>query len=190
MCDHIRPVVVLLLLFTAITGAIYPLTVTAIAQVCFPRAAGGSLVWESGVAVGSELIGQPFDTPGYFWPRPSATAPFPYNPAVSSGSNLGPGNPALQQAVQTRIAALRSADPDNQQPIPVDWVTASGSGLDPHISLAAALYQAPRVAQARGMHEAALARLVMEVAENRQLWILGEPRVNVLNLNLLLDRVQ
>lgn len=190
MRNHIRPVIVLLLLLTAITGVIYPLAVTAVAQVLYPRQAGGNFIWESGVAVGSELIGQPCAAPGYFWSRPSATAPFPYNAAASGGSNLGPDNPALVHAVQARITALHSADPGNRQPIPVDLVTASGSGLDPHISLAAALYQVPRVAQARGMHEAALARLVMEVAENRQLWILGEPRVNVLNLNLLLDRVQ
>jgi len=136
------------------------------------------------------LIGQPFDDPGYFWGRPSATAPFPYNAAASSGSNLGPSNPALVEAVQARIAALQAADPGNTQPVPVDLVTASGSGLDPHISVAAALYQAPRVAWARNLDPETVNQLVDENTEGRQLGILGEPRVNVLRLNLALDAVE
>jgi K+-transporting ATPase ATPase C chain len=190
MRDQIRPAIVTLLLLMAITGLLYPLTVTAVARVLFPRQAEGTLLWKSGVVVGSELIGQPFDDPRYFWGRPSATALFPYNAAASGGSNLGPGNPALQQAVQARIAALQAADPGNTQPIPVDLVTSSGSGLDPDVSLAAALYQVPRVARARGMSEGEVETLVMEAVESRQLWVLGEVRVNVLNLNLALDRVQ
>jgi K+-transporting ATPase ATPase C chain len=190
MRNQIRPAIATLLLLTAITGLLYPLTVTAVARALFPRQAEGSLIWESGIAVGSELIGQPFDDPRYFWGRPSATATFAYNATASGGSNLGLTNPALEQAIQARIAALRAADPGNTQPIPVDLVTASGSGLDPHISLAAALYQVPRVARGRGMNEAELKRLVIQCLERRQLWVLGEPRVNVLNLNLALDRVQ
>ncbi|RPI52176.1 MAG: potassium-transporting ATPase subunit KdpC [Chloroflexi bacterium] len=195
MRDQIRSAVVMLILMTIITGLFYSLAVTAVAQALFPRPANGSLLWKSGVAVGSELIGQPFDSPRYFWGRPSATAPFPYNAAASSGSNLGPGNPALERVVRARIAALaggpgKAADAGNRQCIPVDLVTASASGLDPDISLAAALYQVPRVARARSMGEADVEALVMEVVERRQLWVLGEPRVNVLNLNLALDRVQ
>jgi potassium-transporting ATPase KdpC subunit len=190
MRDQIRPAIVTLVLLTAITGLVYPLTVTAVAQALFPRQAQGSLMLKSGEVVGSELIGQPFDDPRYFWGRPSATALFPYNAAASGGSNLGPSNRALAEAVKARIAALRIIDPDNTQPIPVDLVTASGSGLDPDISLAAALYQVPRVARARGMIEADLEALVYQSMEVRQLWVLGEVRVNVLNLNLALDRVQ
>jgi len=195
MRDQIRSAVVMLILMTIITGLFYSLAVTAVAQALFPRQANGSLLWKSGVAVGSELIGQPFDSPRYFWGRPSATAPFPYNAAASSGSNLGPGNPALERVVRARIAALaggseNAADAGNREHIPVDLVTASASGLDPDISLAAALYQVPRVARARGLDEADVEALVMEVVERRQLWVLGEPRVNVLNLNLALDRVQ
>ena len=190
MRNQIRPAIVTLLLLAAITGLLYPLTVTTVARALFPRQAGGNLIWASGFAVGSEFIGQPFDDPRYFWGRPAATTPFPYNAAASGGSNLGPGNPALEEAVRARIAVLKAADPGNTQPIPVDLVTASGSGLDPHISLAAALYQAPRVARVRGMNEAELKRLVIQCLQKRQLWVLGEPRVNVLNLNLALDRVQ
>ena len=190
MRKEIRPALVTLLLLTAITGLLYPLTVTGVAQVLFPHQAQGSLLWKSGVAVGSELIGQPFDDPGYFWGRPSAAALFPYNAAASAGSNLGPSNPTLKQAVEARIAALRAADPGNTRSIPVDLVTASASGLDPHISLAAALYQVPRVARARGMSQAELELLVMGDVESRWLWVLGEPRINVLNLNLVLDRAQ
>jgi len=180
----------MLVLFTLITGLAYPLTVTGIAQVLFPHQANGSLTVREGQVAGSELIGQPFDSPRYFWGRPSATAPFPYNAAASAGSNLGPSNPALEEAVQARIEALRAADPGNTRPIPVDLVTASASGLDPHISLAAALYQVPRVAQARGLAENEVEALVRRFTAGRQLGVLGEPRVNVLNLNLALDAVQ
>jgi K+-transporting ATPase ATPase C chain len=190
MRDQIRPAVVMLVLFTLITGLAYPLTVTGIAQVLFPHQANGSLTVREGQVAGSELIGQPFDSPRYFWGRPSATAPFPYNAAASAGSNLGPSNPALEEAVQARIEALRAADPGNTRPIPVDLVTASASGLDPHISLAAALYQVPRVAQARGLAENEVEALVRRFTAGRQLGVLGEPRVNVLNLNLALDAVQ
>jgi K+-transporting ATPase ATPase C chain len=186
----IRPAIVLLALFTLLTGVIYPLAVTGLAQVIFPTQANGSLIRQDGRIVGSVLIGQPFDDPRYFWGRLSATGPFPYNAAASSGSNLGPSNPALVEAVQVRIAALKSADPGNTAPPPVDLVTASGSGLDPHISVAAALYQAPRVARARNLDPETVNRLVGEHTEGRQFGILGEPRVNVLRLNLALDAVE
>lgn len=187
MVQHIRPAIVSLALLTLLTGLIYPAVVAGIAQLLFPGQANGSLILKDGKPVGSALIGQPFDDPKYLWGRPSATAPFPYNAGASSGSNQGPTNPALKQAVQDRIAALRAADPDNALPIPVDLVTASGSGLDPHISPAAARYQVHRVAKARGLDEAALGRLVERHTEGRQLGLLGEPRVNVLALNLALD---
>jgi potassium-transporting ATPase KdpC subunit len=186
----IRPAVVLLALFTLVTGLFYPLAVTGLAQAIFPAQANGSLIEQNGRIVGSALIGQPFDAPKYFWGRPSATAPFPYNAAASSGSNLGPSNPALIDAVQTRVAALRAADPGNTELVPVDLVTASGSGLDPHISVAAALYQAPRVARARGLNAAVVGQLVERYTEDPQLGLLGEPRVNVLKLNLALDGVE
>jgi len=187
---QLRPAITLLALLTVITGVIYPLTVTGLAQVLFPHRANGSLIAEDGQAVGSELIGQPFDDPRYFWGRLSATASFPYNAAASSGSNLGPLNPGLVEAAQARIDALHAADPDNTSPIPVDLVTASASGLDPHISVAAALYQAPRVARARGLSEEPVRSLVAQFTEGRQFGILGEPRVNVLELNLALDGAQ
>lgn len=187
MQTQARSALVTLVILTVITGVVYPLAVTGIAQVLFPHQANGSLLVRNGKTVGSSLIGQPFDNSGYFWARPSATAPFPYNAAASSGSNLGPTNPALVQAVQARIDALKAADPNNTAPIPVDLVTASGSGLDPHISPASAAYQVRRVARARGLDEAIVQRLVTEHTERRQLGILGEPRVNVLTLNLALD---
>ncbi len=190
MKSLIRPAIVLLAFFTILTGVLYPLAVTGLAQIIFPDQANGSLLKQGDRVVGSALIGQPFDDPRYFWGRPSATAPFPYNAAASSGSNLGPTNPALTDAAQARIAALRAVDPGNTQPVPVDLVTASASGLDPHISVAAALYQLPRVARARGLDVAITRRLVDESTEGRQLGILGEPRVNVLKLNLALDAVQ
>ena len=183
----LRPAIVLFVLLTVLTGLIYPLLVTGIAQVVFPRQANGSLIMKDGQAIGSTLIGQPFDDPKYFWGRLSATAPVPYNAAASSGSNLGPTNPALITAVQGRIDALKAADPANTQPIPVDLVTSSGSGLDPNISPAAADYQVARVAKARGLDESVVRQLVAQHTAGRDLGILGEPRVNVLELNLTLD---
>ena len=188
MRTQLRPALVLLVALTLITGFLYPLVITGLAQMLFPQQANGSLILVDGKPVGSSLIGQPFDVPKYFWGRPSATSPFPYNAAASSGSNLGPTNDALIKAVQARIDALKSADPDNPLPIPVDLVTASGSGLDPHISSASAAYQVRRVARARGTEEAVVRQLVSQHTEGRQLGILGEPRVNVLELNLGLDR--
>src|SRR5436190_8538236 len=174
-------------MLSVVTGVAYPAIVTAIAQVVFPRQANGSLIVKDGKAVGSTLIGQPFDDPRYFWSRPSATTPFPDNGGSSSGSNLSSTNPDLVKTVQGRVDALRAADPGNTAPVPVDLVTASGSGLDPHISPAAALYQVGRVAKARKVDEAAVRRLVEAHTEGRQLGVLGEPRVNVLELNLALD---
>jgi K+-transporting ATPase ATPase C chain len=190
MIAQLRPAIVFLFLLTLITGIAYPVAVTGIAQVAFPHQANGSLILRNGQPVGSALIGQPFDDPRYFWGRPSATTPFPYNAAASSGSNLGPTNAALVETVKARVDALRAADPGNTAPIPVNLVTASGSGLDPHISPAAALYQVPRVARARGLSEEAVRQLVMKSTESRQLGVLGEPRVNVLQLNLALDQLQ
>ena len=187
MVAHLRPAILLTLVLTVLTGLVYPLVVTGLAQVLFPRQANGSLIAKDGKIVGSALIGQPFDDPRYFWSRPSATSPYPYNAAASSGSNLGPTNPALHDAVKARIAALRAADPDNKAPVPVDLVTASGSGLDPHISPAAALYQVDRVARARKTDEQAVRDLVARHTEGRQFGLLGEPRVNVLLLNHALD---
>ncbi len=187
MRTQLRPALVALMALTLITGFLYPLVITGIAQVLFPRQANGSLILIDGKPVGSSLIGQPFDAPKYFWSRPSATAPFPHNAAASSGSNLGPTNDALIKTVQTRINALKAADPDNPFPLPVDLVTASGSGLDPHISIAAAEYQVRRIARARELDEAVVRRLVAQHTEGRQLGVLGEPRVNVLTLNLALD---
>lgn len=183
----VRPAVSLFLLLSAVTGLAYPLVVTGIARAVFPEQAAGSLILEDGQVVGSALVGQHFSDPKHFWGRPSATAPQPYNAAASSGSNLGPLNPALVAAVETRLEALRAADPGNARAVPVDLVTASASGLDPHISPAAALWQVPRVARARGLPEAQVRSLVEGQAEGRQWWLLGEPRVNVLKLNLALD---
>ena len=197
MVSQLRPAFFMLLILTVITGIIYPLAVTGIAQVVFPHQANGSLIMtEGGKAVGSELIGQQFDDPKYFWGRLSATGTFAYNAfnaealTGSSGSNYGPLNPALTDMVQARIDALKAADRDNQLPIPVDLVTASGSGLDPHISVAAALYQIHRVAAARGLSDEAVKELVNHYTEERQFGFLGEPRVNVLLLNLALDGIQ
>ena len=183
----LRPAATLLLILSLLTGIAYPFLITGLAQFAFPDQANGSLLRRDGRLVGSALIGQQFTDPGYFWGRPSATAPTPYNAAASGGSNLGPRNPALKSAVQARVAALRAADPGNDAPVPVDLVTASGSGLDPHISPAAADYQVARVARVRGLSFAQVRALVSAHTQGRQLGILGEPRVSVLQLNLALD---
>jgi potassium-transporting ATPase KdpC subunit len=189
MAALVRPALVLLVLLSALTGVAYPLVVTAIAQAAFPAQANGSLIVEGDRVRGSALIGQPFDDPRYFWSRPSATSPA-YNGGASSGSNLGPSNPALSDAVKSRIDALRAADPGNSAPVPVDLVTASGSGLDPHVSPAAALYQVGRVAARRGLPAAAVQKLVEAHIEGRTFGVLGEPVVNVLELNLALDQLK
>src|SRR5262245_2596589 len=180
----------LLIVFTLITGFAYPLIVTGIAQVAFPEQANGSLVEKDGKIVGSRLIGQPFSDPKYFWGRPSATSPMPYNGASSSGSNQGPTNPALKEAVEGRVKALREAGGDPAKPVPVDLVTASGSGLDPHISPAAAEYQVARVAKARNISADRVRELVQKHTQGRQLGFMGEPVVNVLSLNLELDALR
>ena len=190
MRSQIRPALMALLIFTVLTGLVYPLLVTGIAQLVFPHQANGSLIVVNGKTVGSSLIGQQFTDPKYFWGRLSATGPYPYNASASSGSNLGPTNPALLDEAKARIAALQAADPGNTQPIPVDLVTSSGSGLDPHISVAAALYQLPRVARLRGLSESALRTLLDKNTQGRTLGFLGEPTVNVLQLNLALDAVK
>ena len=184
----VRNAVSMLLVMTVITGIAYPLLATGVAQLLFPHQANGSLIDRNGKPIGSELIGQYFDDPKYFWGRPSATVPTPYNGAASNGSNLGPSNPALRDAVQQRIDALRKADPGNTAPVPVDLVTASASGLDPEISPAAAQYQVARVAHMRHMRVEQVQALVAEFTRGRQLGVLGEPRVNVLQLNLALDK--
>lgn len=184
---QLKPGIVLLVFFSLLTGVSYPLTVTALAQAVFPHQAGGSLIVRDGRILGSTLIGQHFTDPGYFWGRPSATSGQPYNAAASGGSNLGPSNPELARVVQERIEALRAADPDNTAPVPVDLVTASASGLDPHISVAAARYQAGRVARARGLDQELVLRLVAQFTTDRLFGIIGEARVNVLELNLALD---
>ncbi len=189
MVTLLRPALSLLALFTLLTGVAYPLAVTGCAQALFPAQAHGSLVTHGGKVVGSSLEGQPFDAPRYFWSRPSATTPTPYNGASSGGSNLGPSNPALADAVQGRVATLRAADPGATGPVPIDLVTSSASGLDPHLSPAAALFQVPRVAQARGVDAGAVRALVERHVEGRTLGLLGEPRVNVLALNLALDEL-
>ena len=190
MTTIIRNSFMSLLLFTILTGIIYPLAVTGIAQAVFPHQANGSIITKNGKAIGSELIGQQFDDPKYFWGRLSATAPYPYNGGSSSGSNLGPNNPDLTKAVQARIDALHSAEPGNTAKIPVDLVTASGSGLDPHISPAAAEYQIHRVAKARGLDDARVRDIVARNTKGRWLGVIGEPVVNVLELNLTLDELK
>jgi K+-transporting ATPase ATPase C chain len=187
MTAHLRPALMCLIIFTVITGVVYPIVVTGIAQVIFPFQANGSLIVKDGKVLGSALIGQPFDDPKYFWSRPSATSPFGYNAGASTGSNLSPTNPDLVKAVQGRVEALRAADPGNTAPVPVDLVTASGSGLDPHISPAAALYQVSRVARERRFSPDTVRTLVERHTEGRFWGLLGEPRVNVLTLNLALD---
>jgi len=185
--EQLRPAVMLLVLLTLLTGLAYPLGFTGLAQLLFPAQANGSLITQQDRVVGSTLIGQPFDDPRYFWGRLSATAPSAYNAAASSGSNLGPLSDALLDAVKARRDALRAADPTNHAPVPVDLVTASASGLDPHISPAAAQYQAPRVARVRGMPVVAVRALIDQYTAGRQFGILGEPRVSVLELNRALD---
>ena len=187
MSELIRPALSLFVLLSLVTGLVYPLAVTGAAQAVFPEQANGSLVHRGKQTVGSSLIGQNFSEPGHFWGRPSATGPMPYNGGSSTGSNQGPLNPALHDAVKARVAALRAADPGNTAPVPVDLVTASGSGLDPHISAAAAEYQVSRVARVRKLAPEAVRTLVSQHTEGRWLGFLGEPRVNVLRLNLALD---
>jgi K+-transporting ATPase ATPase C chain len=187
MTSLLRRAFTLLLAMTFITGVVYPALVTGVAQLLFAHTANGSVIERNGKTYGSELIGQAFSDPKYFWSRPSATAPFANNPSASGASNLGPNNSALTDAVTQRIAALRAADPGNTAPVPVDLVTASGSGLDPHISPAAAQYQLARVARVRAMSVADVSKLVGQATQRRTFGVLGEPRVNVLKLNLLLD---
>jgi K+-transporting ATPase ATPase C chain len=187
MLSHIRAALVMLGLMTVTTGVVYPLLVTGIAQAAFPGRSNGSIIYRCGTASGSALVGQPFSDPGHFWGRLSATAPTPFNAGASTGSNLGPANPELFHAVKARIDALRAADPEATGAVPIDLVTASGSGLDPHISPAAADFQVRRVARARGMREDAVRWLVEKHTQARQLGILGEPVVNVLELNLALE---
>ena len=188
MVRELRTAFLVLVALTGVTGVAYPLLVTGVAQLLFPRQANGSLLEAGGRVLGSALIGQPFDDPGYFWSRLSATSKFPYDASASSGSNLGPSSDALRDAVKARVEALRAADPGNAAPVPIDLVTASASGLDPHISPAAASYQAARVARARGLDPGRVEALVAEHTEGRFLGLLGEPGVNVLELNLALDR--
>jgi K+-transporting ATPase ATPase C chain len=190
MAHTLRPLLVLFSILTVLTGVIFPLAVTAIGKLAFSSEASGSLIVRNNEIVGSSLIGQAFQDPKYFWGRLSATSPMPNNAASSGGSNFGPTNPALMDAVKARIAQLKAADPENRQSVPVDLVTASGSGLDPHISPAAALYQINRVARARHLDPAILRQLVMQHIEGPQWGIFGESRVNVLMLNLALDRAQ
>ncbi len=179
-----------ILLFSLLTGVAYPLAITAVAQACFPHRANGSLILQNGKPVGSELIGQPFDDPRYFWGRPSATGPFPYNAASSSGSNLAISNPTQREAIRQRAARLHDADPGNTTPIPIDLVTASASGLDPHISPAAAEFQAARVARLRGASIERVREMIRAATEAPQLGFLGEPRVHVLTLNRALDSLE
>ena len=190
LLKNIRTAIITLALFTILTGLFYPLAVTGIAQLVFPHKANGSLIEKDGKAIGSELIGQPFSDPKYFWSRLSATGPFAYNAAASSGSNYGPINQSYLDGVKKRIQDLKAVDSLNTQPVPADLVTASGSGLDPHISVAAALYQLPRVARIRNLNQVQLRSLVVQYTEGRQLGFLGESCVNVLKLNLALDETQ
>ena len=186
----LRPAITLLVLMTLITGIVYPLVVTGVAKLLFPSQAAGSLIVKDGKPVGSRLIGQPFSDPRYFWSRLSASSPQPYNGLDSTGSNLGPLNPALTDAVKARITALQAADPTNHARIPVDLVTASASGLDPDISLAAAYYQADRIARRRHLSPEQVRTLIAAHAKGRLLGVIGEPRVNVLELNLALDNLR
>ena len=187
MFSQLRPALISFVLLTLITGVLYPLAVTGVAKAAFAQRATGSVIYRDGAPTGSALIGQPFSDPKYFWSRPSATSPVPYAADAGAGSNLGPTNPLLADAVKQRVAALRAADPQNDRPVPVDLVTASASGLDPQISIAAAEYQLGRVARARHLSEEAVGRLVADYTEGRSFGVLGEPRVNVLKLNGALD---
>lgn len=189
MSTILRPAAVMLSLFTALTGVLYPLAVTGVARAAFPSQAQGSLIQSGDRLLGSTLIGQPFDDPRYFWGRPSATSPHANDASASTGSNLGPSNPALTDAVRARIEALRAADPGNTAPVPIDLVTTSASGLDPHISPAAARYQAARIARLRGLPMSVVLDLVERFTERPTLGLLGEPRVHVLRLNLALEEV-
>src|SRR5450755_3826971 len=188
--EQLKTSILSLIVLSVLTGVLYPLGMTGLAQVLFPRQANGSLILKEGKPIGSTLIGQPIDDPKYFWSRLSATSPQPYNASNSSGSNLGPTNPALLQEIQGRIDALHKADPDNHEAIPVDLVTSSASGLDPHITPAAAYYQVKRVAKVRGVSEQSVRELVDRHTTGRFLGLLGEPTVNVLELNLELDGTQ
>ena len=190
LLKHLRTSIIAVILFTGLTGILYPLAVTGLAQLLFPGKANGSIIQREGKVLGSELIGQPFSDPKYFWSRLSATGPFAFNAGASSGSNYGPINQAFLDGVKKRVQDLKAADSLNRQPIPVDLVTASGSGLDPHISIAAAQYQISRVAHNRGVSEERIRSLVNQYTEGRQLGFLGEPRVNVLKLNFALDETQ
>ncbi|MGD0338515.1 MAG: potassium-transporting ATPase subunit KdpC [Bacteroidota bacterium] len=190
MLKQLRSAIIAVILFTVLTGILYPLVVTGVAQLIFPQKANGSFIEKDGKILGSELIGQPFSDPKYFWSRPSATGPYAYNAGASSGSNYGPLNNALIDQTKKRIGDLKTADLLNKQPVPVDLVTASGSGLDPHISVAAALYQVPRIARERKLSENDVRSLVDRYTESRDLGFLGESRVNVLELNLALDSYQ
>jgi len=185
--EQVRPAILCFLILTIITGIVYPLFVTGIAKVFFHKQADGSLIYKNGKPIGSSLIGQPFDDPNYFWGRPSATSLAAFNAAASSGSNLGPSNPVLAETIKNRIKAYKAVDPDNTRPIPVDLVTSSASGLDPHISLAGAYYQVPRVSRLRKLQRGIVEKIVLQHIEGRFLGIFGEPVVNVLELNLALD---
>lgn len=186
---QLKIAIILFVIFTIMTGVLYPLLITGFAQLVFPWQANGSLIQENGTAVGSQLIGQSFTSPNYFWGRPSATIPFPYNAASSAGSNMGPSNPDFLATIKQRVMNLTQWDPNNKQAVPVDLVTASGSGLDPDISPAAAYFQVQRIAQARGISAASIQALIQRLTVYRTFGILGEPRVNVLQLNLGLDHL-
>jgi potassium-transporting ATPase KdpC subunit len=185
--EQIRPAILVFIVLTIITGVVYPVVVTGIAQLFFHNKANGSLIYRNGRPIGSSLIGQPFDDPKYFWGRPSVTSPVPYNSSSSSGSNLGPSSPALVDAAKTRIKSLRAVDPGNTNSIPIDLVTSSASGLDPHLSLAGIYYQIPRVARTRGLPQDAIKIIILEHTSGRLLGLIGEPVVNILELNLALD---
>lgn len=190
MRHQARTAIALFIMMILLTGVVYPLFITGLAAVLFPHQSGGSLIMKGEKKIASQLIGQEFKSPRYFWGRPSATTPSGYNAASSTGSNLGPSNPNLKKSISARVAALRSADPDNRMPVPVDLVTASGSGLDPHISPASAFYQISRVSKARGLDEKKVTALVMKNIRDRQWGFLGEPTVNVVQLNMALDAMR